>query len=88
MTQGSNVVYCNFARTADPLCHWCNFLVLGPGQWQQQLTVFHHCHGKWIVLGGLGGSVGIVSSVFSWTQLAADNGDDDNDDNDTYDTKM
>eukprot|EP00957_Ditylum_brightwellii_P036341 2751781-Ditylum_brightwellii.AAC.1 len=35
---------------------------------------------------GLGGSVGIVSSVLSWTWLAANDGDgdDDNDDNDAY----
>eukprot|EP00957_Ditylum_brightwellii_P139690 10646071-Ditylum_brightwellii.AAC.1 len=37
--------------------------------------------------GWLGVSVGIVSSVFGWTQLAADNADNDNDDDDAYDTK-
>ena len=34
-------------------------------------------------MGGLGVSVGIASSVFDWTWLAAANGDDD----DVYDTK-
>eukprot|EP00957_Ditylum_brightwellii_P032433 2457532-Ditylum_brightwellii.AAC.1 len=46
--------------------------------------------GKWIMLGGLGVSVGTVRSVFGWTWLVADNTDTDNDndnDNDTYGTK-
>eukprot|EP00957_Ditylum_brightwellii_P062257 4724260-Ditylum_brightwellii.AAC.1 len=43
--------------------------------------------GKWLVLGGLGVSVGTASCVLGWTQLAADNADNDDDDDDAYDTK-
>eukprot|EP00957_Ditylum_brightwellii_P164330 12510326-Ditylum_brightwellii.AAC.1 len=37
---------------------------------------------KWVVLSGLGVSVGIASSVFGLTHLAADNADSDDNDND------
>eukprot|EP00957_Ditylum_brightwellii_P156859 11938783-Ditylum_brightwellii.AAC.1 len=87
---GGDVVCCKFANTTDPLCCWCHFLVLGPGQWQKQLTMAQHWHDGsgdrmmvscWCLFGG---SVGCVSD---WTWLMAGNDGEKEEDNDTYGTK-
>ena len=44
---GDNVACCSFVRATDPLHHWCHFLVLGPGEWHQHLTMTLRCHGGW-----------------------------------------